>query len=212
MNVIQKNTTEDGDSRLIMLETVREDALECMIAQGEEIEARRAHAEYYLSLAEEAELECRRNNQTLWLQRLKVERGNLRSALNWMMECRDAEGVTRLHTALAYPGQVALAAENTGVAGERATTPEHVVQEPIFPLQLPGTADAAAIPCHPSLTKQTLTLLRLVAKGLSSPQIAHQRSIKLLTVNTHVRSVYSKLGITSRSAATRYAFEHRLIY
>ena len=210
-NLLQKKEMPDGDSRLIMLETVREYALECMIAQGEEIEARRAHAEYYLSLAEEAELECRRNNQTLWLRRLKVERGNLRSALNWMMECRDAEGVTRLHKALAYSGQGALAAEDTGVAGERATTPEHVVQEPIFPLQLPGTADAAAIPCHTRLTKREVTILRLVAKGLSSAQIAHQLSIKLLTVNTHVRSVYSKLGITSRSAATRYAFEHRLI-
>src|SRR5260221_12964340 len=113
-----------------MLETVREYALECMIAQGEEIEARRAHAEYYLSLAEEAELECRRNNQNLWLQRLKVEQGNLRSALNWMMECRDAEGGTRLHTALAYPSQGALAAGNTRVAGERGTQAEHVVHAP----------------------------------------------------------------------------------
>jgi DNA-binding NarL/FixJ family response regulator len=145
------------------------------------------------------------------LRRLKVERGNLRSALNWMMECRDAEGVTCLHKALAYSGQVALAAENMGVAEERATTPEHVVQEPVFPLPLPGTADAAVIPCHTRLTKREVTILRLVAKGLSSAQIAHQLSIKLLTVNTHVRSVYSKLGITSRSAATRYAFEHRLI-
>jgi DNA-binding NarL/FixJ family response regulator len=31
------------------------------------------------------------------------------------------------------------------------------------------------------------------------------------TVNTHVQSIYSKLGIASRSAATRYALEHHLI-
>ena len=206
-NLLQKKETADGDSRLIMLETVREYALECMIAQGEEIEARRAHAEYYLSLAEEAELERRRNKQTPWLRRLGAEQGNLRSALNWMMECGDAQAVTRLHKVLAYSNQVAPAAENTGMAGERGTTAERVIQEPVFSLQLPGTA----IPCHTRLTKREVTILRLVAKGLSSAQIAHQLSIKLLTVNTHVRSVYSKLGITSRSAATRYAFEHRLI-
>ncbi|HKF35394.1 MAG TPA: LuxR C-terminal-related transcriptional regulator [Ktedonobacteraceae bacterium] len=206
-NLLQKKESADGDSRLIMLETVREYALECMIAQGEEIEARRAHAEYYLSLAEEAELECRRNKQIPWLRRLRVEQENLRSALNWMMECGDAEAVTRLHKALAYSDQGALAAENTGMVEERVATAERVIQEPVLPLHLPNNA----LPCHTRLTKREVTILRLVAKGLSSAQIAHQLSIKLLTVNTHERSVYSKLGITSRSAATRYAFEHRLI-
>jgi hypothetical protein len=33
----------------------------------------------------------------------------------------------------------------------------------------------------------------------------------ILTVNTHVRSIYSKLGVTSRSATTRYAMPHKLV-
>jgi predicted ATPase/DNA-binding CsgD family transcriptional regulator len=62
-----------------------------------------------------------------------------------------------------------------------------------------------------SLTSRELEVLRLVAVGLTSAQIAEQLVISVLTVNTHVRSIYNKLGLTSRSAATRYAIEHNLL-
>jgi DNA-binding CsgD family transcriptional regulator len=61
------------------------------------------------------------------------------------------------------------------------------------------------------LTPRELTVFRLLAQGLSSSQIARQLIISVLTVNTHVRSIYSKLGVTSRSAATRWAIEHHLV-
>jgi ATP/maltotriose-dependent transcriptional regulator MalT len=35
--------------------------------------------------------------------------------------------------------------------------------------------------------------------------------VRLVTVNSHVRSIYSKLGVTSRSGATRYAIDHELL-
>jgi DNA-binding NarL/FixJ family response regulator len=41
--------------------------------------------------------------------------------------------------------------------------------------------------------------------------MAEQLIISPRTVHAHVRSIYSKLAITSRSAATRYAIEHKLI-
>ena len=56
-----------------------------------------------------------------------------------------------------------------------------------------------------------MEVLRLLAQGLTSVQIAEQLIIGLVTVNFHVRSIYSKLGVTSRSAATRYALEHHLV-
>ncbi len=61
------------------------------------------------------------------------------------------------------------------------------------------------------LTPRELDVLRLLAQGLTSAQIAEQLVISLVTVNFHVRSIYSKLGVTSRSAATRYALEHHLV-
>jgi len=54
-------------------------------------------------------------------------------------------------------------------------------------------------------------VLRLLAQGLTSAQMAERLVIGLVTVNSHVRSIYSKLGVTSCSAATRYAIEHKLV-
>jgi predicted ATPase/DNA-binding CsgD family transcriptional regulator len=61
------------------------------------------------------------------------------------------------------------------------------------------------------LTSREREVLRLLAIGLTSAQIADRLVISVLTVNTHVRSIYNKLGLTSRSAATRYAIEHNLL-
>ena len=61
------------------------------------------------------------------------------------------------------------------------------------------------------LTAREGEVLRLLAQGLTSAQIAEQLVISVVTVNFHVRSIYSKLGVTSRSAATRYALEHQLM-
>jgi DNA-binding NarL/FixJ family response regulator len=54
-------------------------------------------------------------------------------------------------------------------------------------------------------------VLRLVAQGLTNEQVAEQLVISPRTVNTHLTSIYGKIGVTTRSAATRYAVEHRLV-
>ncbi len=61
------------------------------------------------------------------------------------------------------------------------------------------------------LTGREIEVLRLVAQGLTDAQIAQTLIISPRTVNAHLRSIYSKLGMTSRHAATRYAIEHRLV-
>jgi DNA-binding NarL/FixJ family response regulator len=61
------------------------------------------------------------------------------------------------------------------------------------------------------LTAREVEVLRLLAQGLTSAQIAERLVIGVVTVNFHVRSIYSKLGVTSRAAATRYALEHGLV-
>jgi non-specific serine/threonine protein kinase len=80
------------------------------------------------------------------------------------------------------------------------------------------TRDAASV--NPEKTAQTdnfdLTarereVLRLVTQGLTYAQMAEQLVISPRTVDTHLRSIYGKLGVTSRSAATRKALENHLI-
>lgn len=62
-----------------------------------------------------------------------------------------------------------------------------------------------------ALTARETEVLRLVLAGLSDAKIAEKLVISPRTVNTHLNSIYSKLGVNSRSAATRYALDHQLI-
>ena len=55
-----------------------------------------------------------------------------------------------------------------------------------------------------------MEVLRLVANGLTDAQIADQLVISPRTVGKHLQSIYSKLYLPSRSAATRWAIEHHL--
>jgi ATP/maltotriose-dependent transcriptional regulator MalT len=61
------------------------------------------------------------------------------------------------------------------------------------------------------LTAREVEVLRLVAQGLTDPQVAEQLVISPHTVNSHLKAIYGKLGVSSRSAATRYAIEHHLL-
>jgi DNA-binding NarL/FixJ family response regulator len=54
-------------------------------------------------------------------------------------------------------------------------------------------------------------VLRLLARGLTNPQIAEQLVIRPPTVTTHVASIYTKLGVTTRRATRRYAVQHHLV-
>jgi DNA-binding NarL/FixJ family response regulator len=61
------------------------------------------------------------------------------------------------------------------------------------------------------LTTREVEVLRLVAQGMTNEQVAKQLVISARTVNTHLTSIYGKIGVSSRSAATRYAMEHHLV-
>ncbi len=61
------------------------------------------------------------------------------------------------------------------------------------------------------LTAREVEVLRLVAQGLSDTQIAGKLVISSGTVNAHLKSIYGKIQVSSRSAATRYAIEHYLV-
>ena len=98
----------------------------------------------------------------------------------------------------------------------RSMIPEHILlsMDTMLATQaaLPPPTSAEIAPSfHADLNPREMEVLRLLAQGLTSAQIAEQLVIGLVTVNSHVRSIYSKLGVTSRSAVTRYAIEHHLV-
>jgi DNA-binding NarL/FixJ family response regulator len=61
------------------------------------------------------------------------------------------------------------------------------------------------------LTQREAEVLRLVAAGKSNRQIAAELVISEHTVARHVQNIFTKLNLSSRSAATAFAFEHGLV-
>jgi predicted ATPase/DNA-binding CsgD family transcriptional regulator len=82
-SLLQRIETAAGEPRFTMLETVREFAIEKLAASGDEVDVRRAHATYLLTLAETAEQGLRSADQQRWRDCLEDELGNIRAALTW---------------------------------------------------------------------------------------------------------------------------------
>jgi DNA-binding NarL/FixJ family response regulator len=64
---------------------------------------------------------------------------------------------------------------------------------------------------HPGgLTSREVEVLGLVAEGLTNVQVAQRLFPSPRTIDTHLSSIYHKLGVSSRSAAVRFALEQGL--
>jgi DNA-binding CsgD family transcriptional regulator len=61
------------------------------------------------------------------------------------------------------------------------------------------------------LSNRELEVLRLVAKGETNKAIAAGLVLSERTVDRHVSNIFAKLGVSTRAAATAYAYEHRLV-
>lgn len=98
----------------------------------------------------------------------------------------------------------------------RTMTPEQALAargEPVTisaePLPAP---QARSSPTYPAgLTAREMEVLSLVAKGFTNAEVAVQLVVSPRTVNFHLTSIYSKIGVSSRNAATRYAIEQHLV-
>ncbi len=95
-------------------------------------------------------------------------------------------------------------AEGRNMTPEQAlTAPEQAQPHPL------GKPSSTTYP--DGLTAREVEILRLVAQGMSDAQVAEKLVISPRTVNWHLTTIYSKIQVTSRSAATRYAIEHKLV-
>jgi len=99
-SLVYREEGPDGNVRFQMLETIREFATEQLKALGELDATRRRHAEHFLALAERAAPELSGPTQSAWFDVLEREHDNLRAALQWSIEHRDAELALRLSGAL----------------------------------------------------------------------------------------------------------------
>jgi predicted ATPase len=88
----------DKEARFIMLSAIREYALERLAESNDESATRRAHAAYYLVLAEEGAQDIAAQHE--WLDRYEVEHDNFRLAIDYLIRTGDAEWGLRLGAAL----------------------------------------------------------------------------------------------------------------
>jgi predicted ATPase len=88
----------DAETRFLMLSTIREYALERLTESDDESTTRRAHAAYYLVLAEEGAEDMAAHPE--WLDRFEIEHDNCRAALDYLAKTGDADWGLRLGAAL----------------------------------------------------------------------------------------------------------------
>ena len=79
-------------------------------------------------------------------------------------------------------------------------------------LDLRATRDLHALTSFPDgVTEREVEVLRLVATGRSNRDIAAALFLSERTVARHLSNIFTKIGVSSRSAATAYAFEQGLV-
>ena len=307
-NLLRYAASSEDETRLSYLEMIRAYALKQLTECGELEQTRDAHADYYLAFAEEAESAWPGDEQAAWQASLEREVGNLRAALEWLLERKKGEEALRLASALrrfwSLPGyldegrsflkqalnlseksQVAVSStvrakalyaagwlafrkEDPGYATplleeslrlfrslgdkrgeasaltclstilhdrgeggkstallkegvklyreirENGNLAEKVVIKvgaEASPATLSvGSTASIFPPAFEELTTREIEVLRQLATGLSNKQIAECLVLSPHTVNGHIHSIFGKLAVNSRSAATRYALEYHI--
>jgi predicted ATPase/serine/threonine protein kinase/DNA-binding CsgD family transcriptional regulator len=104
-------------------------------------------------------------------------------------------------------------AEGRSMSPEQALAAQSSIATPQpSSTKLSLTSPVKPSPAYPDgLTAREVEVLRLLAQGMTDAQIAEQLVISPRTVNNHLTSIYQKIQVSSRSAATRYAVDQQLV-
>lgn len=120
------------------------------------------------------------------------------------------------HTPTDYEDQLAAARSQLDEAAweaawseGRTMTSEQAVEYALSREDLPRSRSTTSYPA--GLSAREAEVLKLVARGLTNARIAQELFISPRTVDRHLNSIYRKVGISSRAAATRFAAEHNLL-
>ncbi|HLG60381.1 MAG TPA: LuxR C-terminal-related transcriptional regulator [Ktedonosporobacter sp.] len=227
-SLLHQSRSANGEPSLRMLDTVREYSREQLLAHEEFELVQHTYINYYQELALEAEQKLTGPEQGLWLDRLQVEYENLQAVLRLLVERGEEESTRALGRVLYLCGYI----RGGGRASEEFSWLERVIS---CGTQTRLAARARALHClgasaffaegdnhygehstqAPSrradqLTAREKEILRLVATGITDAQIAQQLIISPRTVSWHLSSIYAKIGVSSRSAATCYAIKQHL--
>ncbi len=150
-------------------------------------------------------------------------RGRIQLAANDRSACATLRQAAERWQELDVPHEVATARMLHGAACQQAgdldgATTSFEAARTLFD-QLGATLDlrnlraisTARADLPSGLSQREVEVLRTVAAGLTNKQIADQLHLSEKTVARHLSNIFTKLDVTSRTAATAFAFEHNLI-
>ncbi len=100
--VVVEQTSDTEETRYRLLETIRQYALEKLIAIGEAPAIRDQHLEFYLDLAEKSEPNMFGSESAVWFRRLDKELDNIRAAIEWSTNTGKADKALRITGSLVY--------------------------------------------------------------------------------------------------------------
>jgi predicted ATPase/class 3 adenylate cyclase len=90
-SLVRQEESGAGEPRFLMLETIREYALERLESDRDREAVRERHSQHFVRLAEKAKERLVGPGQQAWLERLEDEHANLRAALAWLLEQHQTE-------------------------------------------------------------------------------------------------------------------------
>jgi DNA-binding CsgD family transcriptional regulator len=61
------------------------------------------------------------------------------------------------------------------------------------------------------LTPREIEVLRLLVRGLSTKEVAHELAISPKTASNHIEHIYAKIDATNRATASLFAMQHGLL-
>ena len=95
-SMLQHELRSNGEPRFMLLETLREYALEQLDIAGQLSQVRRRHASFFLEFVESIEPGPQKPNLSAWMKELEEEHDNLRTALQWALENDEIEHALRI--------------------------------------------------------------------------------------------------------------------
>jgi DNA-binding CsgD family transcriptional regulator len=110
-----------------------------------------------------------------------------------------------------FPEAGAVLNEVRAICGPLNATPALAEADALAAVVAQNAARSPATRGYPAgLTPREVEVLRLVAVGLTDAQVAERLHLSPRTVSSHLTAIYGKLGVSSRSAATRFAVDQGL--
>jgi ATP/maltotriose-dependent transcriptional regulator MalT len=146
-----------------------------------------------------------------------LARGDARAAIEPVRQaCRDWQELDDPYDSARARVLMALAYRDLG-DGEAAAREFDAARSSFVRLGAAADAEridslvAASSPPQTRLSSRELEVLLLVARGKTNRQISNELVLSENTVARHLQNIFAKLGVSSRTAATAFAFEHRLL-